>query len=400
LSMTGSLIALAILLLTPSWAASNSKVLYNFTGGNDGGDPATPLSFDASGNAYGTTVTGGSYGCGTVFQLKPVGSGWQQHTLWAFTCLADGKNPYGGVILDAAGDLYGTTVAGGSGGTCAGDGCGTVFKLTQSRGNWSENVLYNFTGGNDGFGPGSGVVSDDAGNLYGTTPDGGLYSMGVVYELSRNGTFTVIHAFTGGADGGVGSLGSLLYNAGKFYGVSEIGGTAGAGTAFQLTPGSASAWTFATIHQFLGQPHAGFPYGGLIADPTGRLYGTTYFGGATGNGTVYVLALADGNLKETVAYSFRGGMDGSFPTSTLVFDQAGNLYGTTSTGGNPGCDCGTVFEISPVNGGVKETVLHSFASTPDGAYPNYGLTLFDNNLYGSTPVGGTQNQGIVFRFTP
>jgi len=153
ISQACSLIAVLALLQTASWAASNGKVIYNFTGGNDGGDPATQLSFDSSGNAYGTTVTGGHYGCGTVFQLTPVGSGWQESPLYAFTCGADGKNPYGGVTLDAEGNLYGTTVAGGIGGICVGDGCGTVFELSKSGDTWSETVHYNFTGGDDGFGP-------------------------------------------------------------------------------------------------------------------------------------------------------------------------------------------------------------------------------------------------------
>ena len=162
--------------------------LYSFTGGNDGGDPASQLTFDSAGNAYGTTVIGGVFGCGTVFQLTPMGGGrWQQSVLYSFGCFDDGKNPYGGVTLDAAGNLYGTTVAGGTGGVCSGDGCGVVFKLTKSGGLWSENVLYSFTDGVDGSGPGGGVVFDRAGNLYGTTPDGGAYAAGTIYQLSPNG---------------------------------------------------------------------------------------------------------------------------------------------------------------------------------------------------------------------
>ena len=196
-----------------SWAADTEKVTYNFTGGNDGGKPAAQLVFDSTGNMYGTTVVGGIYGCGTVFRLSLAGDQWQETVLYDFNCFETGKNPYGGVILDSAGNLYGTTVAGGSGGQCTGDGCGMVYELTKSGDTWNETVLYNFTGGDDGFGPGSALVFDKAGNLYGTAPDGGAFAAGVVYQLApNNGQWqeTVIHAFTGGDDGAVGSLGPLL----------------------------------------------------------------------------------------------------------------------------------------------------------------------------------------------
>jgi uncharacterized repeat protein (TIGR03803 family) len=396
---------LAILtLLNTAWAARSGKVIYSFTGGKDGGDPATQLSFDSSGKAYGTTVTGGGFGCGTVFQLTPSGGDWQLSTLYSFTCFDDGKNPYGGVILDASGNLYGATVAGGGGGVCAGDGCGTVYELKKSGNTWTQSVLYNFTGGNDGFGPGGGVVFDDAGNLFGTTPDGGLDAMGVVYELSPagDGTWqqTVIHAFSGGSDGGVGSLGSLLYSHGNFYGVTEIGGTFGAGTVFTLGP-TTGGWTFTTVHQFQGQPHSAFPYGGLITNGMGQLFGTTYFGGVDGQGTVFLLEVDGGKVRETVVHSFTGNADGGNPTSTPVFDKAGNLYVTTSSGGNPGCQCGTIFELSPSKGGVKGTSVHAFTGNADGGFPSYGLTIdATGNLYGTTPVGGSHGSGVIFSFTP
>lgn len=168
--------AVAAILIGIPAAASTQKVLHNFTGGNDGGDPASQLVFDGAGNAYGTTVVGGLYGCGTVFELKPMAGGqWQQSVLYNFTCFGDGKNPYGGVTFDGAGNLYGTTAAGGLDGGCAGDGCGVIYQLVQSGDNWTQNVLYTFTGGDDGFGPGSSAVFDKAGKLYGTTPDGGAY---------------------------------------------------------------------------------------------------------------------------------------------------------------------------------------------------------------------------------
>jgi hypothetical protein len=201
----------ALALGLAAFAANKEKVVYNFTGGNDGGMPASTLTFDSLGNAYGTAVVGGANGYGAVYELSPTKSGqWKQATLYSFTGGADGKDPYGGVRLDSKGNLYGTTVAGGSGGTCDGDGCGVVYELAPFRGGWSQTVLYNFTGANDGFGPGGPVVFDKQGNLYGTTPDGGAHAFGVVYELvsQKNGQWTqkVLHSFTGGSDGSTGSL--------------------------------------------------------------------------------------------------------------------------------------------------------------------------------------------------
>lgn len=399
------LFALFCLQATIGWAVSNGKVVYSFSGGLDGGDPATALTFDASGNAYGTTVTGGASQCGTVFKLTPSGGGqFTESVLFSFDCSGSGKNPYGGVTLDGKGNLYGTTVAGGSGGFCSGDGCGVVYMLSPSGNSWVETVMYNFTGGDDGFGPGGAIISDGNGNFYGTTPDGGTGGVGVVYEISpvRGGGWkeTVLHPFTGGNDGSVGSLGSLLLaKDGNIYGVSELGGAFGAGTVFQLSPGQGGTWNFTTVYAFKGTPDAAFPYGGLIADGNGNLYGTTYFGGKMGAGTIFELDRS--TRKEHVLYSFKGGTDGSNSTATLVFDKAGNLFGTTSMGGNPGCDCGTVFELSPVSGGVKEMVLHRFSETPDGGYPYYGLSADPNgNLYGTTVSGGRNTQGLVFRFTP
>src|SRR5215475_14273245 len=158
----------AVALSLASQAADNENVTYSFTGGNDGGQPAAQLIFDSAGNMYGTTVVGGLYGCGTVFELSLSGNTWNETVLYNFDCFSTGKNPYGGVTLDGAGNLYGTTVSGGSGGECSGDGCGVVYQLTKSGDTWSETVLYNFIGGDDGFGPGSAVVFDKAGNLYGT----------------------------------------------------------------------------------------------------------------------------------------------------------------------------------------------------------------------------------------
>jgi uncharacterized repeat protein (TIGR03803 family) len=256
------------------------------------------------------------------------------------------------------------------------------------------------------------VIFDPQGNLYGTTSDGGSahgchgQGCGTVYQLStvKGGHWkeTVIHKFTDGKDGSRGSLGLLLIdNAGNLYGVAELGGAHQAGTVFQLTPASGGRWTISTLDAFKGMPRPGFPYGGLISDATGNLYGTTYFGGKNGDGSVFQLTNSNGKWKESLLYSFKGGEDGSLPTSTLVFDANGNLYGTTSSGGDDNGD-GVVFKLTPSSGGKwKESTAYRFNNTPDGANPNYGLVLDKTgNLYGTTPFGGIHNQGAVFELTP
>ena len=326
-------ITIVVALAQSSWAATESRV-YSFSGGLDGSNPASQLTFDAAGNAYGTTVTGGSFACGTVFQLTPTGGGqYAQSVLHSFDCFGGGKNPYGGVTLDAQGNLYGTTVAGGSGGVCSGDGCGVVYKLTRSGGGWTENVLYSFQDAPDAAGPGGAVVFDRAGNLLGTAPDGGAYAAGAVYELSQtNGHWTerVIHDFTGGADGAIGSLGRLLPDAyGNFYGVTELGGTSGAGTVFKLIPGSGGTWQLNTRYAFQGQPDAAFPYGGLIADSHGNLYGTTYYGGANGAGAVFRVGpgAGIGGWRDAVLYSFQGGADGAIRPALWSSAQRASFTG-------------------------------------------------------------------------
>jgi uncharacterized repeat protein (TIGR03803 family) len=380
-------------------AASSESVLYSFTGGSDGGNAATGLVLDGSGNLYGTTVTGGTSQCGTIFELTAQASPpWPESVLHNFGCYADGKNPHGGVTYDPHGNLDGTTVAGGSGGSCSSDGCGIVFQLTPQ----TENVLHNFSAGSDGFGPGGGVVFDRSGNVYGMTPDGGSHSEGTIYQVWRAGRQwheKIIHAFTGGTDGGVGSLGLLLRDgAGTLYGVTEIGGAHGNGTVFKLRATSKNQWRLTTLHAFKGTPDGGSPYGGLVADAAGDLFGTTYYGGAGGLGTVFELvANAHGRYRERVLYSFQGYSDGSSPTATLVF-QNGELYGTTSAGGGS-CGCGTLFKVNASSG--SETVLHAFGNGSDGAYPYYGLTLdAKGNFYGATVAGGSFGQGTVFEFTP
>jgi uncharacterized repeat protein (TIGR03803 family) len=410
LRRTCVVLALTAILVSSAWAGTES-VIYSFTGGSDGANPATNLTFDSAGNAYGTTAAGGDFGLGTVFKLSPNPDGsWTESVLYSFSGFSDGKAPHGGVIFDDAGNLYGTAVAGGNGGLCTGDGCGVAFQLAPNPdGTWTQSVIYNFTGGNDGFGPGNGLVRlPKTGALYGATPDGGEFGMGIVYQLRTgpNGKWhlKVLHAFTGGDDGAVGSLGSLLLDPkGTLYGISELGGANGAGTVFRLRDNKQGHWKLHTLYAFKGQPDAGFPYGGLIFDKSFRLYGTTYFGGVNGMGSVYRLTpQPDGTWSESVLYSFKGGKDGALSTTTLVRDATGNLFGTTSEGGNLGCSCGVIFKMTRgPHGKYTESVAYRFKSVPDGAYSYYGLTPDGlGNLFGTTAAGGIHNQGAIFEFTP
>src|ERR1700722_14726211 len=306
---TGRILAIlaAVTILTgAASAASTPQVIYSFAGGADGEYTDTELVVDAAGNLYGTSVQGGTFGSGTVFELSPSGGGWTHTVLYNFTGGADGGEPYKGVTLDAQGNLYGTAVTGGAG-SCEG-GCGVVFKLTNSGGTWTQSVIHSFTGGNDGSGPGSGLTFDRHGYLYGMTPTGGAYSLGVIYQLKpqANGTWglNVIHAFTGGVDGSSGSAGRLILDrAGNLYGVTTVGGANGKGGAFQLSR-SQTGWTLVPLYAFKDQPDGALPYGGLIFDRAGNLYGTTYYAGANDVGTVYKLTHAAGSWTETVLYNF------------------------------------------------------------------------------------------------
>jgi uncharacterized repeat protein (TIGR03803 family) len=395
------------LLVNVAWA-STTEVAYSFAGNSDGEYPSTDLVLDSAGNLFGTTVQGGDFGSGTVFELTPSGNGWTHTVLYSFTSGADGGQPYGGVTLDAQGNLYGTTVIGGSrtGSACVEDGCGVAYKLTRSGGNWSQSVIYAFTGGDDGYGPGAGLTIDRNGNLYGMTPDGGADGLGVIYQLKPLLTggwkFTVIHTFTGGRDGGSASAGRLLLDgAGNLYGVATTGGANGSGTAFHLKLGSGGKWRLRTLYAFKGQPDAGFPYGALTFDKSGNLYGTTYYDGANDLGAVYELSRSNRTWHEAVLYSFKGGTDGSSPISNIVFDAAGNLYGTTSEGGS-GCGCGTIFKLAREGGGTwTETVPHRFTGPPDAAFPYNGMVADRaGDFFGTTVHGGSDNEGAVYEFTP
>jgi len=332
------------------------KVLYSFNGAG-GGWPWAGLVFDTRGNLYGTAAGGASNcaagGCGTVFQLShKVGGGWTYTVLRSLDA-ADGFDPYAGVIFDPAGNLYGTTVYGGA------YGVGTVFELRQQGvRRWTEKLLYSFNGENgDGGNPLAALIFDAAGNLYGTTGEWGTNFdyYGTVFELSPEAgggwTETVLYVFNS-TDGSQPS-GLIFDTDGHLYGTTSGGGAYGYGTVFELSPEAGGGWTEKVLHSFDGTDGA-VPLAGLIFDPAGNLYGTTWQGGdltqcdGRGCGTVFELSTnADGSWTETILHSFdpKCHNDGVNPGSGVIFDAAGHLYGTTVYGGAYGY--GTVFEITP-----------------------------------------------------
>lgn len=394
-------VALAMVLAVGA-SAQTEAILHSFTGGSDGGFPQAGLIFDSKGNLYGTTEFGGTGGgfcgtCGTAFELTPGVSGtWTETVLYAFgsTASSDGVFPIGPLIFDGKGNLYGAASQGGA------LGGGTVFELSPgSSGTWTEKVLYNFTGGADGGFPyGGGLVFDGSGNLYGTTPSGGKYGFGTVFELipGATGTWTekVLHSFTGGNDGAY-PYGStlILDSAGNLYGVAGQGGFHDYGVVFKLTRGS--GWAEKVLYAFPGGAGGSFPEGNLVFDSAGKLYGTALY-------IVFELTpTSSGPWTEKTLHSFTGGSDGADASAGLAFDKAGNLYGTTSSGG---AHRGTVFELIPGAGGTwTEKILHRFSSSGgDGVFPQFGTLAIDatGHLYGTTPQGGTSNNGVVFEVTP
>lgn len=408
-----SLAIVALLLTCASYVwAGSYQVLHNFNDSDGGGfAPEAPLIFDSNGNLYGTTVAGGSGcappGCGTVFTLVHNSDGsWTYRVLHSFNG-SDGGFSYAGLVFDGRGNLYGTTKGyNGSG--------GNVFELSPGSGGvWTESVLHAFTGGWDGGQPLTGLTLDRIGNVYGTTSLGGASNSGVVFALGHvsilNWHELVLHAFAGGNDGSAPN-GPLVFDAsGNLYGTT-FGDTTHAGTVFRLTPNRLSfGWTETILYEFQGIPYGSGPDGanpaaGLIFDGAGNLYGTTEFGGAVAGGTVFKLTPnPGGSWTESVLHDFQGGNDGNNPAGGVIVDAAGSLYGTTLFGG-PNTH-GTVFKLTPSGGGHwTETVLYGFAGRLDGGWPGAGVILDSaGHLYGTAVLGGTgggEHGGVVFEVTP
>jgi uncharacterized repeat protein (TIGR03803 family) len=405
-------------LMAPSvLAADKLKVLYTFTGGSDGGWPYGGLIFDHAGNLYSTALGGGipTYGYGTAFSLTPNQNGtWTETVLHDFQepqyIDTDGLNPHAGLISDSAGNMYGTTYYGG-----APYDAGTVFELSpDGNGQFTETLLHAFDGKHGGYSQAS-LIFDSVGNLYGTTY-GVEGHCGTVFKLSPGPdgqwTETVLHDFgkpSPKPNGGCGLAGNLVFDsAGNLYGTTWNGGAnINFGCVFKLTPQPNGAWRETLIHSF-GVTGGAVPYSGLIIDAKGNLYGTN-FGGDNescefGCGNVFKLTPgAHGKWTETVLHSFDF-FDGAGPQASLILDSAGNLYGTTAWGGNSSCagGCGLIFKLVPgAKGQWTETVVHYFDGL-DGWGPISNL-IFDSagNLYGTALAGGPNLCcGVAFELTP
>src|SRR5580700_3701122 len=387
---------LAVVILSLASAASaewKEKVLYSFQGGNDGAFPGGGVVFDQQGNLYGVTQAGGPSSCapignycGTVYELSPPvkqGDPWTKTLLYMFKGKKynDGEVP-DGLIIDAAGNLFGVTAYGGTGdcvlvGVPA--GCGTVYELSPPQtkgGKWTYTVLYSFKNGKDGYLPGGNLVFDSAGNLYGATDFGGgkgttcdpdYQYCGTVFELSppktKGGKWTekVLHSFAGGADGANPNGGLVLDSEGNVYGTTYAGGNengecgaGGCGSVFELRPPTTKggAWTEKTLHVFTDGGDGAGPNGGLIFDAKGALYGTAGGGGSQGVGVVFRLVepKQSGPWIETVLHNFTFDKGGRNPEGPVAFDESGDLYGTAHAAAGDKFG-GIVFRLKPASHG-------------------------------------------------
>jgi uncharacterized repeat protein (TIGR03803 family) len=402
---------LSALALVPAVVVAQSpsthfEVLHAFHGGD--GEIPVGLKVDAAGNVYGTTLVGGDLdcsdypgtGCGAVFQLNTTG---KAKVLHKFTGAPDGFLAGPTLSRDAQGNLYGVTYYGGDV-SCFSLGCGIVFKVDKSG---KETVLRAFTGidNGDGQNPSGGVILDGSGKVYGTTSSGGV-GYGIVFEIAKSGKETVLYSFLGSpSEDGASPYGSLVEDAaGNLYGTTMAGGnscpqapTAGCGVVFKLD----KSGTETILHRFTGAHGDGaVPNCTLVLDKEGNFYGSTTEGGASNNGVVFKLTKTG---KETILYTFSGS-DGSQPVGPVVLDSAGNLYGTTFEGGKLGY--GTVFKLA--KGAKKIVLLHTFSGNEDGGLPDYGLSIDGaGSLYGATEIGGAlkctdpegQGCGVVFKIT-
>jgi uncharacterized repeat protein (TIGR03803 family) len=384
----------AFMAVQPAHAAT-FHVLYTFQETSDGGTPLDGLIADKKGVLYGTAQYGGDGGgYGVVFELSKKGI---EKALYGFAgAPGDGAFPQGSLI-ENDGNFYGTTDNGGSA------NLGAVFELKKDG---SETLLHSFVGGSDGSGLMFGLLRDARGNLYGSTFLGGNTNncalgpngCGTIFKIAKNGKETILHAFSG-PDGSYPTSGLIADAQGNLYGTTGLDGASGWGNVFKLAPDG----TVTPLYSFTNGSDGGEPGGGLAMDSAGNLYGTTETGGdascgqGSGCGTAFKLAP---NGTETTLYAFKGGSDGQDPIAGVTLDAAGNIYGTTGAGGGgTQCQqgCGTVYEIK-TNG--KEQVLYAFSGQTDGASPRATLLLRNNVLYGTTESAGSIiNAGTVFEIT-
>jgi uncharacterized repeat protein (TIGR03803 family) len=363
--------------------AQTFTTLYNFTGGSDGVDPVAGVIQDPAGNFYGTTEYGGylnclsPQGCGVVYRLDTAGA---EIVLHSFAGPPDGMVPSAPVTRDKAGNIYGTTT----------DHNGTIFKI-DTAGN--ETVLYSFTGGSDGCNPYQGLIRDKAGNLYGTTAGCGSSNVGTIFKVNIAGKFTLLHSFAGNpSDGGTPLYGHLTMDkAGDFFGVTEGGGANDNGALYKLS----KRGTLTLLHSFSwGSSDGCSPWGSVLQDEAGNLYGTTYYCGSNGEGIIWKVSKKG---KETILHNFSySSSDGCRPSAGVIRDSKGNLYGvTTACGAN---NHGTLYELRPSG---RFTLLHSFSGS-DGSTGPWGelLRTSDGTLFGTTSGGGTYDYGTVWSYVP
>ena len=399
MTLAAAAVATLMIIAATQVHAQTFTVLHSFTGRADGSSPSAGVTIDRAGNLYGTATYGGNGQAGTVFKLSRLGSGWVLYPLYTFQGApwVNGAYPLARVVFGPDGSLYGTNSAGGQ------YGFGTVFNLrppvSSCRASfcpWTETVLYRFTGHADGGSPQYGDLAfDPAGNLYGTAAAGGLQncsgSCGVVFRLAHlNGGWTesAIYSFTGETDGFLPYNSVVFDHAGNLYGTTYAGGANSSGTVYQLTL-SGSGWQKTTLTDFTGEQ--GFPFGGVALDAQGNVYGATIPGG-----TAFELQPANGSWSFNLLHTFTGYAG---PSDSLTMDAAGNLYGTSEADGL--YQEGTVFKLTPSDGGWTYTDLHDFTGGSDGAFPVGSVTLdSQGNLYGTTNIGGTANAGVVWEITP
>jgi uncharacterized repeat protein (TIGR03803 family) len=375
--------AMALAIQPLSAQAQSYKVLYSFTNDNAAGeDPTSSLVRDPKGNLYGIAL-GGSFGRGIIFEL---GSTGDEQVLYNFKGSdGDGDVPDAMSFRDSAGNLFGTTFQGGA------YSFGTVFKLDTQG---SETVVYSFcpkTPCTEGAYPG-GVTPGKNGTLYGITYAGGNFSCaltgcGTVFKINHDGDLTLLHAF-GGADGQNPNVGLILDAFNNAYGTTQYGGTYGRGAVFKVT----SAGNETVEYSFDSGASGAYPNGGLVRDAEGNLYGSAYQGGAYNYGTIFKIT-ALGQFR--VLYSFPGGVSGANPYAALNLDQQGNIFGITYAGGAH--DFGTIFKLDASG---NETVLHNFGEEPYGIHPSALIIDASGNLYGTTYQGGKYNYGSVFEVAP
>ena len=416
------LLLAAAVLCGSSAEAQTYTVLHSFTGGYAGAWPWTDLTITPSGHMYGTTFHGGPgtdfycqyTGCGTVFEIYQRGGAWIFNPLYDFR-LQYGGFPKSAPVIGADGALYGAALTGGLlSSDCINAGCGTIYKLQPSPTapaspflSWHPAIAYAFTGSEDDGGNPGGIIRDAAGNLYGGN-GGGPYACGLIYELSRDGsgwTFSKLYdGFACNGDYESRGPGGLVFDSdGNLYGITYNGGGGqctsyrlGCGTVFKLTH-TDSGWVETTLYEF-NQATDGGGAAGLVRDAAGNLYGGTESGGSGGGGTVWELSPIDGGWIFNVLYNFQG-TEFNGPAGRMALDAAGNLFGITQADGAYGF--GNVFKLTPSNGGWVYTDLYDFTNGNDGASPLKGPTLdAAGNLFGTASSAGADNAGVVWEITP